>query len=230
MKRKSEANGVSATAENGSKRDLLPLEIALLGLLSESPRHAYELDEVIRQRRMREWVDLGFSTLYQALHRMAARGLVESRPEKGVRGPEKRVFTLTQAGKAGLAASVLSDLSSPDDPVYRTQLAGMFAPLLSIEEQVQSLRSYQAAALARVAEFKTRWEEARKYWKSDWQDAIFRHGILHGEAEVRWAEEMLGKIQAGREFTPAASVMPAAAEPKRWPGSEADWKKWGGKS
>ena len=39
-------------------------ELLLLGLVAEMPRHGYELEQVIEQRGMREWTQIGFSSIY----------------------------------------------------------------------------------------------------------------------------------------------------------------------
>ena len=47
--------------------DLTPAELTLLGLLAEKPRHGYELEEVIIARGMRDWTEIGFSSIYYLL-------------------------------------------------------------------------------------------------------------------------------------------------------------------
>jgi DNA-binding PadR family transcriptional regulator len=37
--------------------------LTLLGLLAEKPRHGYELEEVIIARGMRDWTEIGFSSI-----------------------------------------------------------------------------------------------------------------------------------------------------------------------
>ena len=56
--------------------DLTPAELTLLGLLVEKPRHGYELEEVIAERGMREWTEIGFSSIYYLLTKLRDRGLI----------------------------------------------------------------------------------------------------------------------------------------------------------
>lgn len=47
---------------------------------------------------------LAESTVYPALARLRAKGLVKTRTEPSERGPERKVFLLTEEGRALLAA------------------------------------------------------------------------------------------------------------------------------
>jgi DNA-binding PadR family transcriptional regulator len=39
-------------------------ELAILSLVAEQPRHGYEIEQVIEEREMREWTEIGFSSIY----------------------------------------------------------------------------------------------------------------------------------------------------------------------
>ena len=39
-------------------------ELAILSLIAEQPRHGYQIDQVIQERGMREWTEVGFSSIY----------------------------------------------------------------------------------------------------------------------------------------------------------------------
>ena len=54
---------------------LTDAELLLLGLVAEMPRHGYELDQVIQQRGMREWTQIGFSSIYFVLGKLEKLGL-----------------------------------------------------------------------------------------------------------------------------------------------------------
>ncbi|NUS65813.1 MAG: PadR family transcriptional regulator, partial [Saccharothrix sp.] len=67
--------------------------MTLLGLLVEQPRHGYELEEVITARGMREWTEIGFSSIYYLLGKLRDRGLVAEVDAPGSgRGKARKVF------------------------------------------------------------------------------------------------------------------------------------------
>jgi PadR family transcriptional regulator, regulatory protein PadR len=73
----------------------------VLALLAERPMHGYELAKAIAARSEGA-LALGQGTLYPALHRLEADGLIAGRWEAQQGGPERRVYRLTPAGHATL--------------------------------------------------------------------------------------------------------------------------------
>lgn len=45
-------------------------EMALLGLLSEKPKHAYEIENDIKERDMRYWTEISKSSIYKLLNKL----------------------------------------------------------------------------------------------------------------------------------------------------------------
>jgi hypothetical protein len=89
-------------------------ELAILGLLVEKPRHGYEIEQVVEARGMREWTELGFSSIYAVLKRLEANGWIEGRLENGEgRGPARKVYAVTQTGFAAWQAGTIQALSDP---------------------------------------------------------------------------------------------------------------------
>lgn len=78
----------------------------ILLLLAEERSHGYGLPERVKQL-MPRW-DLSPGNLYRELRRMAADGLVVSVWEASqTRGPARRVYEITEAGRAALDQWVL---------------------------------------------------------------------------------------------------------------------------
>ena len=69
--------------------------ILILAVLQDSPRHGYAIAREIERR-------------YPALRALEREGLVESAWETQPSGPARRIYTLTDAGHAKLAASLKS--------------------------------------------------------------------------------------------------------------------------
>jgi len=89
-------------------------ELAVLSLVVETPRHAYEIERVIAERGMRDWTDIGFSSIYYLLTKMAQAGLVEGRLERATgKGPARRVFAPTPEGFAAWTEASLAALGTP---------------------------------------------------------------------------------------------------------------------
>ena len=77
------------------------LQPCLLLLLAEGPQHGYGLMDALAERKLLgAEVDVG--NLYRTLRRMEAEGLVESAWSGPGRGPNKRVYQVTNRGTAVL--------------------------------------------------------------------------------------------------------------------------------
>ena len=68
-------------------------ELAVLSLLAEKPMHGYQIEQTIQSRGMREWTEIGFSSIYYILEKLHSRGCVESYHEAAEgKGPSARFF------------------------------------------------------------------------------------------------------------------------------------------
>jgi DNA-binding PadR family transcriptional regulator len=88
-------------------------ELAVLSLVAEQPRHGYEIERVIEERGMREWTEIGFSSIYYLLKKLEREGLIEGQLAETGRGPARKVYRLTPAGHEAARAGVLEALSVP---------------------------------------------------------------------------------------------------------------------
>src|SRR5262245_9192176 len=93
-------------------RGLTDAELLLLGLVAEMPRHGYELDQVIDERGMRQWTQIGFSSIYFVLGKLEKLRLVAAKnPRKaGVGSKARKVYQATPAGRRTLASQTLGSL------------------------------------------------------------------------------------------------------------------------
>ena len=74
------------------------LKTIILAALDDGPGHGYALIQRIRERSQ-DIFFLSRGTLYPAMHKLEAQGLVVSIIEKPPKGPARRVYSLTIKGK-----------------------------------------------------------------------------------------------------------------------------------
>lgn len=72
-------------------------ELLILSVLEEGERHGYEIAQQIRERGAS--LALGEGSLYPALHRLERRGALVAHWQPGERGPQRRYYRLTDAGR-----------------------------------------------------------------------------------------------------------------------------------
>jgi DNA-binding PadR family transcriptional regulator len=109
--------------------DLTPAELTILGLVIERPSHGYDLERVIEERGIREWTELGFSSIYYLLNKLQARGYVES--EAGPSSRSRRIYASTAAGRQSAAKAATAAIrdATPLRPPLLVGLANL--PLLT---------------------------------------------------------------------------------------------------
>lgn len=122
----------------------------MLGLLVEQPRHGYDLEQVIEQRGIRQWTEIGFSSIYYVLTKLENRNLIGSDDiPAGTRS--RRVFHATTKGRKVAAEGVrtfVSDLRSVPHPVL-VGLANL--TLLAEHDYAEALRSRLTQLETRIA-------------------------------------------------------------------------------
>jgi DNA-binding PadR family transcriptional regulator len=172
-------------------KPLTDAELLLLGLVAEMPRHGYELDHVIEQRGMREWTQIGFSSIYFVLGRLQKLGLVVARrPARGHGGVKaRRVFAITALGRRSLAAQTKAALGTVR-PTQSSVLVGMINwPALNREEALDALRSRSAAIAVELARLEAIQVEQQPL--PDYVEVLFEYSLAQLRAEAEWVSDTL---------------------------------------
>jgi DNA-binding PadR family transcriptional regulator len=178
------------------------LEIAVLGLLNESPMHGYELRKRLASL-LGTFRAFSYGSLYPTLRRLSEAGWISeelpldaSTAARSRRG--KRVYKLTAEGKEHLA-ELLGEVGPDafDDEGFGARLA-FFAQTRSdirlqilegrrrrVEEQREGMRS----SLARTG------QRLDRYTRT-----LHEHGLESVDREVRWLTELIEheRSDAGR--------------------------------
>lgn len=130
--------------------ELTPSELIVLGLLIERPRHGYDLEQAIERRGIRQWTEIGFSSLYYLLTKLEKRGLVHA-PEAPATAKARRVFHATDSGRRAASRSARALIEEPR-PVPHPLLVGVSnLSLLSEREYTSALRDRLTRLHAHIA-------------------------------------------------------------------------------
>ncbi|MEV3960874.1 helix-turn-helix transcriptional regulator [Nocardia sp. NPDC050193] len=130
--------------------ELTRSELVVLGLIIESPQHGYDLEEVIERRGIRQWTEIGFSSIYYLLTKLEKRGLVHA-PAAPAAAKGRRIFHATAAGRE-VATRVALELVAQPHPVSNPFLVGVAnLPLLTESEYSRALAERLVRVRARIA-------------------------------------------------------------------------------
>jgi len=170
-------------------------ELAILTLIAETSRHGYEIEQIIEERGMREWTEIGFSSIYYLLNKLEKQGCVVSRIEKPVgRGPARKVYEITESGLEIHRKVVIEALSTPK-PSYSSLLLGLAnLPGLSSNDAFTALRNYQESLDDRLEQIRSRRESQRPL--QYFVEAMFEHSMAMVEAELNWIKSFIRQMEA----------------------------------
>lgn len=114
-------------------------ELTILGLIAEQPRHGYDLEQVIEQRGIRRWAEIGFSSIYYVLTKLEGRGLIAS-DDTQTSAKSKRVFHATAAGLQAAEEGAVACIAD-QRTVAHPMLVGLAnLPLISDKDYLDALR------------------------------------------------------------------------------------------
>jgi len=169
-------------------------EITILGLVAEGPRHGYDIESVIQERGMRNWTDVGFSSIYYVLNKLEDVGLVGSHLEQHGRGPARKVYTITETGLAALRQAVADLLSIPRRRPMDLDLGLANLSLLPADQARACLEVYRAAMQTRIEALEALWEEKGRGQLPRHVEALFAHPLAVARAERGWVETFLAEL------------------------------------
>ncbi|MBW4718212.1 PadR family transcriptional regulator [Saccharothrix obliqua] len=177
--------------------DLTPAELTLLGLLVERPRHGYDLEEVIGARGMREWTEIGFSSIYYLLGKLRDRGLIgEVGRDPGRRSTARKVYAATDEGRRACAEAAEAAIAEPR-PLFPPLLVGLANQPAVPADRLRAALDRRAAALA------ARREEVRRAGERagapPFVRAIFDYSLAQIAAEQAWLDAYRASLEPAGE-------------------------------
>ncbi len=175
------------------------LELAVLGLLMDTPMHGYELRKeligVLGWGRV-----LSYGTLYPCLKALVRAGLIvaDDDPDLEVRGRRNRVvYRLTADGKEHFAAAMAdSGPATWDDEGFGVRFA--FFARTDASTRVRILEGRRNRLEERLANVKEATRRSRERADSYTRE-LHRHGLESVEREVRWLTELIDRERSGRD-------------------------------
>jgi DNA-binding PadR family transcriptional regulator len=117
------------------------LALAVLSMLTEEPMHAYRMQQLIKERRKDDIVNVSQrNSVYQTIQRLVRDGLAEvASTGRAENRPERTTYRITGAGRATLRKWLHAMLSTPAQEYTEFPAALSFLPNLAPEEAVQAL-------------------------------------------------------------------------------------------
>lgn len=163
-------------------------ELTILSLVAEGPRYGYEIQQIIDERGLREWLAIGFSSIYYILNKLERQDLLTSELRFSGPGPARKVYQITEAGRGVLQTAVAELLRQP-----HTIGAGFELGLVNLNAMTPK-QVYKALTQHQI-DLNNRLEAAQKAWGRHQSDnkpvpnhvrALYTHSIAIMTAQRDW--------------------------------------------
>jgi DNA-binding PadR family transcriptional regulator len=181
------------------------LELAILGVLAQTPQHGYEL-----RRRLISVLGLfstiSYGALYPTLKNLVARDLLIEQDEIGTGKYPKRTritYALTPSGVAYFNSLVAdSGPGAWDDDTFAIRMS-LFGQT-EVNTRIHILQGRRSRLEDRLANLQTNLSKGRERLDS-YTLELQQHGLEALEREVRWLNELISREQTGRTTTSGES-------------------------
>jgi DNA-binding PadR family transcriptional regulator len=122
-----------------------------LGILTRGDATGYEIKNLFETDGYQHFVEASFGSIYPALGRLTEEGLVSVRAEAQEKRPDRKVYSITPAGRSAFMASLLKPL--PEDR-HRSPFvfAMLFSDLLPTERVAAMMDAYIHQAETKLAQ------------------------------------------------------------------------------
>ena len=166
-------------------------QLLLLGILLGGKMHGYQLNEYVTHA-MGMYTDLKKPTAYYELDKLEREGYVEHEVQREGKRPERRVYQITDKGRACFLDLLRRHLSGFTRTYYGDDIGIAFMDQLSDAEARELLAEKREKILALLTKFHELPEHG-----GNWRYVV-RHNIAHLEADLAWLDGVLGELGGKR--------------------------------
>jgi DNA-binding PadR family transcriptional regulator len=171
-------------------------ELVILSLIAEIPRHGYHIEQVIEERDMREWTELGFSSIYYILNKLENQELIASRLEQTPgRGPARKIYSITKEGWEVYQSGILETLSAPPRPESMFLLGMSNLPTVPREQALVALQNYADRLAERREHLRARMQIGQGAFPFHVRE-MFDFSLTMIQAELAWLEKFIKRMEA----------------------------------
>jgi DNA-binding PadR family transcriptional regulator len=195
---------MNPTKTKQKKRELTENQFLILGMtfpFEDEGISGKKMEALIEERNVRQWTNIGFSSIYYILEQLEKRNLLVSRSDKGDlfrRGAPYKSYFITDKGKDVLRNSIKEYLSERLE--YKEfMLVLAVSSALSHEEMVTCLIEYRAILKSWLKDhLRPRYNEVFSEFSENlpihiW--GIFNHSITLLESNIKILNQLIEKYQ-----------------------------------
>jgi DNA-binding PadR family transcriptional regulator len=198
-------------------RKKMSVRHALLGLISQRPRHGYELRAALEALvgGQQNW-DLKASQVYTTLTRLQEGGLISEQAVEQDGGPERRIYAITPAGRAVLAEWLTTPVATTPqrDELYLKLVLSLVSEGADAHGLIYAQRSSLYRALHALTAQRAQADPKRDLARI----LLLDQAVMHVEADLRWLDMVEARMDdVARQPLPEPVSRPRGRPPKSDP-------------
>lgn len=165
-------------------------ELILLKFIRQKPSYAYEIERMIEERGIRNWVKIGGATVYQVLDRLSKKGILQVSLEKEGNMPQRKRYSLTPAGEELCQISERKLLGSVETYYFDLTVGLSCRFFLSEEEFRLNIRKRLDQLNIFIRNFDEEFEKAKELYP-DKKLMVRSYLLSHYKLEKNFLQELL---------------------------------------
>jgi DNA-binding PadR family transcriptional regulator len=168
-------------------------ELTILTLVAEGPRYGYEIQQIIDERGLREWLVIGFSSIYYILNKLERQDLLTSELRYSGPGPARKVYQITEAGRGVLQTAISDLLRQPHTLGAGFELGLVNLNAMTPRQVYKALSQHQIDLDKRLEIVEKSWErhQVEDQPMQNHVRALYTHSITVMQAEKSWLKAFL---------------------------------------
>jgi DNA-binding PadR family transcriptional regulator len=169
-------------------------ELTLLSILAEEPRYGHDIQQIVDQRGLREWLTIGFSSIFYILNKLERQKMLTSRLMPSGRMPARKLYEITPAGQGILQTAIASLLQQPRSLGDGFELGLANLHVLKPEQVYHVMLRHRDELRNQLASVKLSW--SRHQAEDDIAStvnvkALYTHSLAMMEAELTWLDAFI---------------------------------------
>jgi DNA-binding PadR family transcriptional regulator len=176
----------------------MSMKLVILGILMEGEKHPYEIQHIMKEREMDQYIKLQKGSLYYAVEQLEKQKFIEVVDViRDSNRPDRTIYRITAAGKEEFQRILLAQFASTQRVYHPMYAALAFARYGDqekiaelIEEKIKQLEHHIAIMQATYDKHVSKVSRATLH--------IMLGAVEHGETELRWLKRLKKDAVEGR--------------------------------
>jgi DNA-binding PadR family transcriptional regulator len=166
--------------------------------LRERPLYGYEIKQIIEEH-MEDWTSIAFGSIYFALGKLTEEGFLEKvGVQQAGNRPSRNIYRITEAGREEFLRLLRSAWSDFESQYFTLDIGVFFMNALS-QEEIKGFLDKRITVLESILKHlhEHQAEQMAIAEVPPFAEAIFKHSLLHTQAELQWTKFVLEKVING---------------------------------